>query len=367
MVRLQTVLENFEQYPFLIQVIWIIVVVLFFNIIVFTFLLKAIRSKLRKKELFVYNYQKIIETSLIEYVYNENERNESDTLEAFFPEIIILGLSNQLKRKIILAIMVKLKSEISGEMAKPIEELFLKTQLFEFSKNKLNSEKWHVVAIGIKTLTIFKVVSVSDLVMKHVNHKRDEVRREAQLYFVNLFAFEGLDFLNKMKVSLSEWGQIQLLSVLNKFENQKIIGVENWLKSTNISVILFVLKLCRIYNLFEFKESILTLLKHKNKEVKIEVINLLSYFQVYEAKDVLKKSYDKLSVEERMVFFEMIEKLPEKEDLPFVLKYITDNNFQIKVSALRVLKILDLENFKKIETTKVDSEYKKIIDFVACN
>lgn len=365
MARFQDLLETYEQYPVLIQVIWVFVVVLFFSIVVFVILLKGVRVNLRKKEKFIYNYQKKVETCLIEYVYYEHERNINDAFEKSFPREIIRGLSSRLKRKIILATMMKLKAEVSGEMTLPIHALFLKTRLFDFAMDKLDSDKWHIVALGIKSLSMFKVNSVSSEVMKHVNHKRVEVRREAQLYFVNLFEFEGLDFLTKIQASLSEWDQIQLLAILNKFEDQKITGVGVWLRSTNTSVILFALKLCRMYNLLEFKEAILALLIHVDKEVKIEAIKLLSYFQVSEAKELLKEEYHKLNLEERIIFFKMLEKSPVKEDLPFVLKYIQDVNFQINVSALKVLKILDIEKFKNLKNATLDQRPQEIIDFVA--
>ncbi len=300
-------------------------------------------------------------------MYNVNERNSNDGIDFIFPKEITQGLSSRLKRKIILSTMIKLKTEVSGEMAFPIHELFLKTKLFDFAKDKLKSDKWHIVALGIKALSTFKVIGVSNEVMKHVNHKRVEVRREAQLYFVNLFGFQGLGFLNKIKAPLSEWDQIQFLAVLNKFEDQKITRVEGWLRSKNVSVILFALKLCRIYNLFEFKESVLELLFHTDKEVKIEAIKLLSYFQVSKAKDLLKSVYHKMSIEERIVFFKMMEKSPVQEDLSFVLKYIRDINFQIKVSALKILKTLDFEKFKNVKKARLDKKDREIIDFVEYN
>lgn len=367
MIKIQSLIECFEQYPALIQVIWILVVVLFFSILLLILSLKSVRINLRMRERFINSYQKKIEKIIIEYVYYEYERNSQNKVEEFFPIEIKKGLTSRLKRKIILSTMLKLKAEVSGEMTTPIHELFLKTTLFDFAKNKLNSDKWQIIAMGIKSLSMFKVIGVSKEVMKHVNHERVEVRREAQLYFVNLFEFKGLDFLNKIKVSLSEWDQIQLLAVLSKFEDQKILGVEGWLKSTNASVILFTLKLCHIYNLFEFKGAILELLFHNDKEVKIEAIKLLSYFQVSEAKDILKEGYSKMSVEEQIVFFKMLEKSAVKEDLSFVLKNIQDINFQIKLSALKVLKILDFEKFKNVKKAKLNQKHQEIIDFVAYN
>ena len=367
MIRLQNLVEYFETYPILIQVIWVLVVVLFFSILSLVFFLKVVRINLRNREQFVYSHQKKIETYLIEYVYHQNERNSNEVNESSFLKEIMHGMSSRLKRKIILSTMIKLKAEVSGEMSASIDELFLKTKLFDFARNKLNSDEWHIVALGIKTLSTFKVISVSSVIMKHLNHERVEVRREAQLYFVNLFEFKGLDFLSEIKSLLSEWDQIQLLAVLNKFEDQKITGVEGWLRSKNPSVILFVLKLCRIYNLFEFKDSVLKLLSHEDLEVRIEAINLLSYFQVSEAKEILKEGYSKMSVEERIAFFKMLEKSPVKEDLPFILKHIQDINFQTKVSALNILKILDFEKFKNLKKIKLDQKYQQIIDFVTSN
>mgnify|MGYP006939812044 CR=1 FL=1 len=50
MIRFQHLIEYFEQYPALIQVIWVLVVVLFFSILLQILCLKGVRVNLRKKE-----------------------------------------------------------------------------------------------------------------------------------------------------------------------------------------------------------------------------------------------------------------------------------------------------------------------------
>jgi hypothetical protein len=363
----QNFIENLQQYPVLIQVIWVIVAILFLSILIFTFFLKIVRTRLRRREKYTFNYQKKIESLLIEYINHKNDDVvEKDVEDSIYSEMK-LGMSSKLKRKIILSTILKLKVEVSGEMTEMIEDLFLKIGLLDFSKKKLKNDKWHIVALGIKVLTIFKVESEYNEVMKHVNHERIEVRREAQLYFVKLFEFKGLDFLNEIKASLSEWDQIQLLDVLHKFEDQKIIGVEKWLKSTNNSVVLFALKLCSIYNLLGLKGILLGLLSHENNEVKVQTIKVLSDFQITEAKDILKKTYEEISLEEQITFFKMMETQSVKDDIPFVIKYIEDVNFQIKVSALKILKLLDIEMFRSLKDLKDDLEYIAIVEFVKYN
>ncbi len=363
MIGIEPLLERFQYYPKLIQIVWLVVFVLLFLISLFVFGLKILRARLRKRDRFKASYQSEIESYLIEYIYNVEEGKSRKKAKYFFEKEI----RNKLKRRVILSVMVKLRVEIVGETAKSIEELFLSTKLFEYAKQKLKSSRWHIVAMGIKHLTVFKIESVSNEVLKHINHSRVEVRREVQLYFLKLFEFEGLDFLNKISSPLSEWDQVQLLAVLDKFESQEITDVESWLNSSNDTVVLFAIKLCRLYNLFDTKNTALRLLSHRNVKVRVAVIRLLTYFQVSKAKNILKEKYAKLNLDERIAFFLMLEKLSQKEDVSFVLRYIEDVNFQIKISALKILKVLDKEKFKMIRDSCEDKEYSRIVEFVAYN
>jgi len=365
MIRIQNVIEYVEHYPIFIQVVWLVVIGLTVCILISVVFLKIMRSHLRRKENFIAVYQKKIEIVLIEFVYKQYENGIVLEEKASFPKAIRAGLHNRLKRRIILDSMIKLKAEVAGEMAQTIQTMFLNTNLFDYAKEKLQSDKWHIVALGIKSFTVFKVTTVSEEIIKHINHERVEVRREAQLYFVNLFGFKGLGFLKTLTVPLSEWDQIQFLAVLNSFNDQKIEGVEPLLKSLNSSVVLFVLKLCKVYSLFEFKTEIIELLFHKHPEVRVEAIKLVSHFQLSEAKNVLKEVFKELNADGKIAVFRMMKEVANQEDVPFVLANIQDLNFHIKLAAIEILKTLDTEKFKELKNSIHDEKTKEIIEFVA--
>lgn len=93
-----------------------------------------------------------------------------------------------------------------GELAESIDKLYIELGLVYYSLNKLKNRKWDVVAKAITELTQFQVKGIQDIVMKKVNHPKKEVRKEIQLYLVQLFSFQGLDFLSVLKTPLSRMG-----------------------------------------------------------------------------------------------------------------------------------------------------------------
>ena len=83
-------------------------------------------------------------------------------------------------------------------------------------------------------------------------------------------------------------------------------------------------------------------------------------------KAVLKNNFDKLSLEEQIVFFKLLENLCETSDEPFLLAQTTHQNFEIKLSALKILKILSFEKFKNLMDFSTDDDYIKIYKFTYC-
>jgi len=200
-----------------------------------------------------------------------------------------------------------------------------------------------------------------------VNHPKKEIRKEVQLYLVTLFHFEGLKFLDILQTQLSEWDQIQLLEVLQRFDEQEIPDINPWLKSPNNSVVVFALKLAKIYNQFEVKDAIMELLAHQKKEIRLDVINVLCHLQVIEAKVVLKNNFEKRSLEEQIAFFKLLENMYEPTDESFLLKQINHENFEIKLAALKIIKILNAEKFKNLKNISDDPEFVKIFNFIDRN
>ena len=367
MNKLRYFIDILKEEPPLIQLVWMLSCVLFVIIIILIIYLKFLRTHLRLNEKTVEKYKNEYESKLITYLYSGNEEDEiSSEQQSVVSELKNCAI-NKFKREIIVSTLLKLLSEISGEMAESIQNLYQQTALKNYAIAKLKNRDWHIIAEGIRELSLFHVKDAYKEVEKHVNHPKREVRKEVQLYLVNLFRFKGLSFLNDLKTPLSEWDQIQLLEELQKFEDQEIPDITLWLRSTNDYVVIFALKLVKIYNQFGMKEVLIDLLNHQSEKVQIELIPVLNHLYIVEAKEVLKSNFNERSKDEQIEFFKLLENLADVNDEQLILQHIYNEDFEIRLSALKILKAINPNKFESIELTHPESEFVEMVKFIKNN
>lgn len=364
MDKYQYFLEYLNNEPFIIQLIWVVTLILFVAVIILIIYLKILRNYLRDKGGIVEKYSKKYELLLITYLYAEEDEFGVNSEQELIIKKLKKGIRFKFKRQVIITTLLKLRNEISGELADSIQNLYNKTQLKKYALIKLDDRNWDIIVTGIRELRLFNIREVHDDVVKHINHPKKEVRKEVQLYLINLFNFEGLTFLDDLKTPLSEWDQIQLLEELQKFDDQEIPDISNWLKSDNFYVVIFAIKLAKIYNKFEMKEQLLDLLNHSNEKVRTELIPVLSYLHVIESKDILKNNFNELSEDEQLLFFKFLEDLADKNDESFIEKQLNHSNFEIRLSALKLLKYLNVDKFEELGSSSNDVEFTTLVKHI---
>lgn len=327
----------FKQFPSIIQLVWIASLIITVNVIILIVYLKYLRAKLRVNYKLEAKFQGEYESSLITYLYSGSENEDFSSDQKAVVKDLKSCISDPFQRKLLVSTLLKLRNEITGELAESIDKLYVELGLVYYSLNKLKNRKWDVVAKAITELTQFQVKGIQDTVMKKVNHPKKEVRKEIQLYLVQLFSFQGLDFLSVLKTPLSEWDQIQLLEILQRSNDKHISDIKPWLKSSNESVVSFALKLAKIYNQYEVRDELLELLVHTNQTIRIHAIETLSHLNILEAKTILKDSFATRSIEEQISIVKMIENIYEDTDKSFLLDQIEHENFEIRLCASNIL------------------------------
>lgn len=348
-----------SHFPPLIQMVWIASFVILLHISILTIYLKYLRSRLRLNQKLEAKYKESYESSLITFIYSGEEDGVLSLEQKAIIEDLKSGVSNSFKRKILTKTLIKLRNEISGEVAESIDKLYVELGLLPYTLSKLRNRKWDVVAKAIKELTQFQVKEIHDIIMNSINHPKKEVRKEMQLYLVQLFTFKGLDFLNVLETSLSEWDQIQLLEILQRSEDQNITDIKPWLKSTNDSVVTFALKLAKIYNQYEVKDEIIELLNHKMEEIRVNAIESLSQLNVFEAKKILKSNFNKTSIDEQIAIVKMIDNTYESTDKSFLLEHRNHENKEIKILILEIMKNMNFEDYNIHNLELLESSNQK--------
>jgi len=352
------------QFTLFEAVIWSLVIVLAIIIVILIFYLKILRRNIRVKEKNNIKYREKIEKLLIEYIYAEEEGELLSKKQKTIIKQFKKGLVSKRKRIIITETFLQLDQQVAGHMIEQMNSLYKKIGLLNYAIKKLRSKQWHIVAIGIKDLRHFKVKRVRNSISKLINHHREEVRREAHLYFIELFGFEGLNFLDNLKVPLSEWDQILLLGEVENFEYDETLDLKKWLESNNDYVVLFVLNIVKLFNRLETKDTLIDLLQHKNAEIRIKTIDIITHFEILEAKEFIIQRFSEISDKEKVAFFKYLEKVAKNEDAMFLIEHVNSNNFEIKHRALKILKRVDVNLYNKLEKNSEDAEYNRIIDYL---
>lgn len=358
----QSIVDYFTEFPLLVKLVWMLCGFLALIILIIAICLKVLRHSLRTKEIEVKKFKKDYEAILVEYLYSGNEDGEISDTQLAIIEKLKTDIQKKSRQKIITSILYDLMNEVSGEMSQSIKTFYYKTGLINFALSKLKSKSWEVVAKGIGELRRFRVEEVHEDISKFINHPRSEVRRETELYLVNLFLFDGLSFLDHLKKPLSEWSQIQLLETLQQFDNQQICDIKPWLKSSNNSVVIFALKLAQVYNQFEVKDVLMELLSHEDKNIRVTTIEVLSHLYGFEAKEMLKANFNDLSLEEQISFFGLLEKLVMPGDEPFIEKHLFHRNFEVQLLALKILKSINIDRFMRLRKLPIDEMDLKLIN-----
>jgi hypothetical protein len=170
----------------------------------------------------------------------------------------------------------------------------------------------------------------------YTNNHNELVRMEAQTAIVQFYGFEGLKFLDIITYPISEWQQIKLLQQLSHVPPVDI-SIDNWLKSTNNSVVVFALKLARNYHRFELHDLIISCLDHIDPEVRLQAMHYLCEIYTDETSDHLISRFLKESFKQRLAMIKGMQNLGTEKDTLFLLSLLDDDSNEMKLYAARAL------------------------------
>ena len=365
--EIQNLIENFEQLPNLIQGVWVLVLLLVIAIIVLIISLKILRTQLRNIEANNLKFRKQSNYLLLEYLFLEGDSKAIALKKKEIVDELKNFVKDKSKRKILVEELTSLIGEISGEIAETIHKLYRLIGLNEYAYSNLNDKRWNVVAAAIHELALFQFEDAEDEIRKFLHHPKKEIRFEAQMFFTSLFQFEGLAFLNELKAPLTEWEQVQMLEVLERIKDLDLQDIAPWLKSENASVVLFALKLIKKYYLTNYNNDIIELLHHSNEEIRIQAITVLGLLQVFDLKELVGSDLDQRSLNEKISYFKVLELIGTSDDEPLILENINNSNYDIRLSAIKILKEHDENKLEEVLDNCEDLKTREMIEFYLRN
>jgi len=227
--------------------------------------------------------------NFIEYKESLRIAKWSDIIDRKIAEVIVyweeepIGDDVQFKihsqnaafRNLFLKKLVDSEKKFSGGAKDKIKGLFNDYDLKKEAFKKLKQKKPHLIARGLTELTVMDVEDALPKIASFLSHRSIHVYQEAQYAMVRFKGFEGLHFLESFSSKISEWQQLRLLLSISSIPENSDATIEKWLESNNYSVVIFVLKLIKKFQMLTLYSKILKLLDRDSEKVRIEVVKVL--------------------------------------------------------------------------------------------
>lgn len=166
--------------------------------------------------------------------------------------------------------LVSTRQSLRGQMADAVLSVYNQLGLVDYSAKLFYSKKWHRMAKGIQQVSAMAQYQFLDAILQRTNHHNLWVRNEAQLGMLRLRGAQGLYFLESLRQPLSEWQQFNLLHQLQLQNAQSLPDLTQWLQSENHSVAVFTIRLCQLFQCFQYAGQITALQRHPAPAIRIE-------------------------------------------------------------------------------------------------
>ena len=331
---------------FVTTTIWAIIFVFITTSIlvsVYTFIVRYRRIKKDQKEKkLIEKFQEIF----YDFLFSSEDNTALNTaIEKFKPYT-----KNKFDKSILLKTIHTIHQDVIGDIADKLKILYVELELVTDSIKKMKSSRWHIQIKGMRELSDMKIKNVVKDIEVLTSHPNTILRKEAQLSLVKINGFKGLNFLNTLEYPLSEWQQLLLLETVQWFKGKDIPRLENFLASKNHSVIIFTLKLIRVFSLINLKDALILLLYHENEKIKTETIFVLGELYMKDQLTLLKSIYFKSTKRVQLKIIEFFEKVAGEEDVSFLIEQLKLYDYDINIQLLRAIK--SIEGKQKLEVLK---------------
>lgn len=250
-------------------------------------------------------------------------------------------LNNPLDRKVITKIMLEVQRDGLPETRRQISALYQHFGLHDKALQQLESRKWDKVSRAISELTEMEVSQAYDAIKEHINSKNSVVRKQAQLATVQLKE-EGIQFfLDTARYPISQWQQVKILEILTSKSEFKAPSFRDWLVSENQDVVLFTLRLIRVFRQMDAKQALLMFLNHKSERIQIAAVECIGDFRYDPARRSLMNCYLTASTELKIHILSALQSIGNSADIPWLEEQARDDaSFLVRSKARLVVNAL---------------------------
>lgn len=303
------------------------------------------------------------------------------------------GIHNANNRQIFIDELRDLHSNLHGETADKLRDLYFNLGLHKDSLKKVNKRNWYTKAKGFRELAQMDVKDANDKIVRYVNSKNPILRVDAQVAMVKLAEDNPLSFLDELNYELSYWEQINIYDTL-VYHQINIDSFEPWLNNVNSSVVTFAVRMIGLFKHVQSAAQVRELLRDESPEVRLAAVQTLGSLEMniysedmkslfYRESELLRiiiqqaeedgemNGSEVLTLDDiyprkiRYAVVEAMRAIVSKEDIPFFTEVINDyvNSHKLRLLAIDILASLNPDGEEALNEIlmQADEELKNMI------
>jgi hypothetical protein len=260
-------------------------------------------------------------------------------------ELFFLQTAN--RKQILTNELIKLHKSFHGEMAKFIEQYYLEKGLYDLSISKLKSKKKHLVLDGLMELSEMDGENAIPAVKELFLKVKDNELKFFYLEFLIKKEPElGLRQLLKVDLFLCDWFQIKIINILKERNFISVPPLSSWLAKNDTYAIFG----CRLTGYSQNHSEIpilMDLLYARNEDLKIAALRSL---RILEADDINKELIIKYLDESERVKNEICQTLlgiDQTANTSFFEKVNFSNSEELRHLAFRAIQAINVIKLKR--------------------
>jgi HEAT repeat protein len=225
-----------------------------------------------------------------------------------------------------------LHKSLSGPSREILETLYHELNLHKEALTQLRDTDWSEKADAVRELSQMCYMDAKNKILKLTTHENKVLRLEAQAAMLSLNTEDPFGFLEKAKMELTEWQQLNLEEHAKRIDLKKIPNFSKWFSLSNQSVVQFCIKMTVAYNQFESADAVVELLRSHDLRVVKESVKAAGYMLIDEAKRELFKIFDIVTPEIQDQIIISLGKIGGEDAIGFLknLMYTSEPDLQIK-------------------------------------
>ncbi len=338
-------IKEFYTVAILITIITIVLIVAIFSYV----------SIKRKRSFIALQLRQDIITGLSDAILHSKIDDLSTNQSYILPQALKSKLNLPQVRQLVIDELIKAKRSFRGQGAENLIKLYTQLGLSKDSLLKLNSKHWYVKAKGIQELAALDQTQYLFKIFRQTNSKNENVRTEAQSAIVSFAGFSGLRFLKVLTFPISDWQQMKLLDQLALVSEPDLPGAKHLLKSTNDSVVIFILKLISVFHLLHLHDAVVGCLYYRSATIRFYAIKCLQQIYKQTTAGILENFYAEEELKNKIAILEAIKVMGSDAQTDFIYLELFNKNDNIKLVAAEALMTCCTEGLQLIQDVSINN------------